>query len=185
MQHMAKTCIVSAHLSMACFMCRPEWPALIHQPQETMADYTERLKRAGLQLTSRNIRHGESIPKVLQDLLRISAAEAAALLRASDLAGTNDSLPSSEAAGASLGAAAGRQGTGNAAGSVRDGGSETELPDGISRSVRIKAAPEGRYKVMVRLQLACSRHGARRIVRGYSEAKTFLDAHAACMCAPC
>lgn len=59
-----------------------------------MANHTERLKTAGLRPTNRVSKEGEPLTHVLQALLRISAAKAAAIVRASDLPDDGARLPS-------------------------------------------------------------------------------------------
>ena len=60
-------------------MSRPEWRTLAAREDESALDYHQRLQRAGLHFRTQVMRPGKSIADTLQDMLGITAAEAAAI----------------------------------------------------------------------------------------------------------
>lgn len=62
-----------------CIVCRPEWHMLACRDGESTVKHSQRLQRAGLHFRAQVMRPGRSVVETLQDMLGISAAEAATI----------------------------------------------------------------------------------------------------------
>ncbi|BDA48828.1 hypothetical protein COCOBI_12-5110 [Coccomyxa sp. Obi] len=176
--------------------CRPEWQALAAQAGESELEHHQRLQRAGLCSRNRVIKPGKSVAETLQDMLGISAVEAAAILGptpACATPGLGDAAaganpPSLEVSGVAatspVPAPAGRCDAGNAP--VQDrrpaaSWSSLELPRGLTIAVHLEPTVSGtRDKLCVYFKGLCLKHYADEDLRTPQQLKVFLEEHAMC-----
>ncbi|CAL8463307.1 g2841 [Coccomyxa elongata] len=172
--------------------CRPEWQMLAAREDESTVEHDQRLQRAGLRFRAQVIKPGKSFVETLQDMLGISAAEAAAIADptpASPTPGPGDSaagvspvsLENTGAAAALPGPPAGRCGDKITERQRASPWSSLKLPRGLTIAVHRELTLSGTEdKLCVYFKGLCLKHYADEDLRTLEQLKVFLEEHAVC-----
>ncbi len=186
-------------------LCRPEWQRLALQQNESEADHTARMKEAGLRFCSRVVGPRDSVAEVLQNLLSIPAAEAAAIAHDAGRTdasageasqdGCSDAIPEgpvaatgtvgSEARSASPERSSGKVMEGSAIVQATGPSAHPSLPIGFSISAYIESDPRpNRHdKIRTALSAHCPKHDRAGHFRTWHQLRIYLNKHAKCRCA--